>query len=731
MTETPMMLDEHHQVLLLALAQTHTPVVTLNAARHIIHVNEAFTTVLGYQPEEVIGRSPASFLISQAMNCKEMEAYQQKEWGKHQVKSETLVRRQSGDDIWMWIDSMPIIEPEQSPLAGCSVDIMIDITEDWLIRDLERNTLHALVSNLSYHELGNYMCRSVREIAPDIVPSILRVDADNLLRPWAVSMLPAPYNAAIDGVQAANGLGSCGTAVARGEPIISEDIATDPIWASIAHLALPHGFRACWSFPIWLRDGRVGGTFAFYSKKPAKPSPFHLRIIDACVKLCSLAIEREESRIQATRLMHFDALTGLPNRNSLHHYVDDFLAGNPAKPAAFFCIDIDRFSEFNDALGHAFGDRILVEIATRLQQQLLPGEFLSRGDGSEFIIVAPICDVRAAARRAENLRKLFSHKIEVAEHLLSVSATTGISVYPANGRDRSTLLGAAANAMRHAKTIGSGTFQFFNPEMNQIVQERLLLSTLLVRAIEQGRLSLHYQPQIRTGGEIYGVEALSRWRDPRHGDIPPSRFIELAEDRGLIAPIRRWALREACRQLAIWRSEARPIPTVAVNLSPLNFLENDLPDFIAQLFNEYTLEGRDLTIEITESAAMALTTDMLATVNNIRALGVGLSVDDFGTGFSSLSRLITLPVTEIKIDRSFINRFQEAKRHRLLVEAVIGLGRSLDLTVVAEGVETLPQRTLLEALGCPVLQGYFISPALSAPRLTEWLHTHASTERNG
>lgn len=251
-----------------------------------------------------------------------------------------------------------------------------------------------------------------------------------------------------------------------------------------------------------------------------------------------------------------------------------------------------------------------------------------------------------------------------------------------------------------------------------------MLGTALRRAIAGDCLRLEYQPQVRPdSGELYGVEALARWRDPEFGVIPPGRFISLAEEIGEIEAIGRWALREACRQMAVWRDEGVQVPVVSVNLSPLSFRGADLPDFVAGLLQQYALPGECLTIEITESAAMALTAGMLEVIHGIRALGVGLSVDDFGTGFSSLSNLANLPVTEVKIDRSFIDKCLQESRLQSLVMAVIGIGQNLHLTVVAEGVETEAQRELLKAHHCPVIQGYLFSRPLAPADIPNWIKT--------
>lgn len=596
-------------------------------------------------------------------------------------------------------------------------------SQEQKVRDLERDMLAALTSGLSFEELGRYLCQRVHEIAPDVLPSLLLVEfSSRTLQSWAVEYLPDHFNAAVAGLAIGEGVGSCGTAAARGTRVLTYEIATDPLWAAHRAIALVHGLHSCWSYPIKRRDGSVAATFAFYSREPRWPSILHERIISACVHLCALAVEREESRRQMNKLVQFDSLTGLPNRGRLNEYVDGLLLRSPDKEMGFFCLDIDRLQDINGTLGHVAGDQALVQLGNALQRALKSGEFLCRAEGDLFVIVISGCTISYAAVMAERLLAAVRMPVTLGGHQLSVSASIGISHYPDGELDREALFNNAKNAMYRAKEAGGDTYQFFSPEMNQMARSRLLLGAALKRAIAHQGLTLAYQPQVYTGtGKLHSVEALARWNDPKLGDVPPGRFIVLAEEIGQIDAIGAWALREACRQLAEWRRDGVAVPAVAVNLSPFNFRNRDLPEMVAALLREFGLAGTNLTIEITESAMMALTPSMLEIVHRIRALGVGLSVDDFGTGFSSLSNLMNLPVTEVKIDRSFISKSQEDRRFQAVVAAVIGLGRSLGLAVVAEGVETVGQCELLAAYRCPVSQGYLFSRPLPPSDIPAWL----------
>jgi EAL domain-containing protein (putative c-di-GMP-specific phosphodiesterase class I) len=288
------------------------------------------------------------------------------------------------------------------------------------------------------------------------------------------------------------------------------------------------------------------------------------------------------------------------------------------------------------------------------------------------------------------------------------------------------LLKHADAAMYKVKQAGGSAYRFFAADMNRVAEERLALSTSLRLAILRGELRLHYQPQIRTAdGSIYGVEALARWYDPVLGNVPPSKFIPLAEESGLIEMIGVWSLRESCRQIAEWRNAGIDVPCISVNLSPIDFQHGDLATLVAEIIAEYDLPPEMLMLEITEGVVMQEDSNALRTMQKIRATGVGLSMDDFGTGYSSLNRLAYLPICELKIDRSFMRDIESEASALAITTAVVRVGQSLNMTVVAEGVETEGQREILSELGCDVIQGFLYSPAMSAPDLESWLKQRA------
>lgn len=442
---------------------------------------------------------------------------------------------------------------------------------------------------------------------------------------------------------------------------------------------------------------------------------------------CMVVVHIDQQKI--TQLSTFNLLTGLPKRGALHRHIDElFLRGAHAHVALFF-LDLDHFKDVNDALGYAAGDSVLMAIAQRLRTEFSRQGYVSHPDSDAFVLVFPDCDAARATSIAQRIQALFRLPFNVADLALNVTVSTGISLYPGHGTSRDVLLKQANHASYLAKGTASGGYLFFSSEMNQVDQERLKLAAALKLAIASNHLHLHYQPQIwLKNGELYGVEALARWSDPVLGDIPPGKFIGLAEETGEIEGIGRWTLHEACRQMAEWRSNDIHVPVVSVNLSPINFYNSSLPQYIAYLLRQYRIPASSLTIEITEGVMMDKRPETMEVICAVRELGVGLSMDDFGTGFSCLSRLAHLPMTELKIDQSFMRDLREGSKMKAIATTVVKIGQSLHQTVVAEGVETEQQRNELRELQCDIAQGYLYSRALTASALAGWVKNRPRSE---
>lgn len=702
--------------------ETDRAVIITDTRRRIVYCNRAFTVMFGYERSEVMGRSPTALLRGRHTDPKALANLNGLAGRERGLREEVLGYTKSGREIWLSASINPI--RDQAGRFRHAVSVIADITEAKQTQMLQQRVLEALAHDRPLREVTELICRQVETITPGVICSILRVDGTGCIRPLAGPSLPPHYTQALDGVPIGPSVGSCGTAAYLGIPVLVDDIETSPLWTPYKELPLPLGLLACWSSPIKLKDGRVAGTFAFYFREKRGPSPWHERLVEACIHLCALAIERHDAKAYIDQLAYYDTLTGLPNRLMLGAKIDQSIAASVAagKQIALLFLDIDNFKDVNDSLGHSAGDALLVEIAHRLQDELRAGDIVSRLGGDEFVVMLNDCTVDDATQVADRILGTLADPVRIETMILPVSASIGISLYPRDGLNKEALLKHADTAMYEAKASGRGTHRFFSQDMNQTSQERLVVATALGDALGQGGLELHYQPQVRAEDDaLQGVEALARWHHRTLGQVPPDKFIAVAEETGLIEQLGEWVLGEACRQMAEWRRRGIVIPTVSVNLSPLNFRSRRLPDVIATVLKRHGLEPKALTLEITEGVMMDQRPETTAIVQAVHALGVRLSLDDFGIGYSSLSSITRLPIEELKIDRSFMRDLETDQNARAVASAVIRIGHSLALNVVAEGVESEAQRRFLQALRCHVLQGFLYAKALPPSDLETWL----------
>lgn len=432
-------------------------------------------------------------------------------------------------------------------------------------------------------------------------------------------------------------------------------------------------------------------------------------------------ITRErESQDQLDRLAHHDALTALPNRLLYHDRLRHAMARaeRDGEQLAVMFIDLDRFKNVNDTLGHHVGDELLKQAALALSRCLREGDTLARLGGDEFIVLLEDVDgVAGATRVAEKLMAMFEQPFEVSGYELFVTGSVGISLYPQDGRDMHMLIRNADVAMYQAKARGRNGFRFYAASMSGDGALRLRMETLLRRAIEKNEIYLAFQPQVEIdSGRLIGVEALLRWNSPELGQVAPSSFIPLAEDTGFIGQLGQWVLQDACRQMVAWEARGLSVPKIAVNLSVRQFERGGMAATVAAVLSDAGLAPARLQLEVTESAIMN-TSDALQYVNDLHAIGVALAIDDFGTGYSSLAYLKQLPVQTLKIDRSFIKDIPQDPDDEAIAIAIIQLGKSMDLSVIAEGVEREDQAAFLLRHGCNRAQGYLYGKPVSGDDL--------------
>jgi len=434
---------------------------------------------------------------------------------------------------------------------------------------------------------------------------------------------------------------------------------------------------------------------------------------------------RREAEERLRYLSHYDELTGLANRTLFKERLHEAAqrVRQSGQSLALLHIDLDRFKLLNDSLGHEVADQLLRQMSRRLTQAIPEADTLARLSSDEFAVVLDnYGSLSSLARIASRLLAKLRTPMEVGGHELVISASLGISLMPDNAREISALISQANMAMQHAKHLGGNTFQFFTDNLQACTLERLQLENQLRKAIDEGQLEVHYQPKLCLADDsINAAEALVRWQHPRLGLVPPADFIGLAEETGLIGAIGEFVLREACRQAREWQRSGQADIRVSVNLSMHQLRQGNLTSLVRQVLDETELPARLLELELTESQLLDNVENVITTFHQLRTLGVKLSIDDFGTGYSSLSYLKRFPVDYVKIDQSFIRDLSVGSEDAAITRAIIAMAHSLELQVVAEGVETEAQLEYLKSQRCDEVQGYLISPAVTATAFAKLL----------
>jgi diguanylate cyclase (GGDEF)-like protein len=449
---------------------------------------------------------------------------------------------------------------------------------------------------------------------------------------------------------------------------------------------------------------------------------------DAAMKVLSLekTIEaRVHELLKVSHLLQYDVLTELPNSTLLGDRLNQSLALSRRhdKQLAVMFLGLDRFKRINNALGHPAGDEMLKQVGRNLVATVRESDSVFRYGSDEFVVIlADVHHPQQTKGIAEKLLNAIRVPQHIAGHDLSVTASLGISIYPDDGFDAIALIKKAETAMRNVKESGPNEFRFFIDEMNQRARDQQSIESGIRLALERNEFVLHYQPKLDLGsGQVVGAEALIRWQKPGHGLVYPSDFISVAEDSGLIVPLSKWVLAEACRQACAWQAAGLPKICMSVNMSAIDFRQQDFVDGIERILKETGLEPALLELEITEGVLMQNIDTTVNALTRLKVMGVRLAIDDFGTGYSSLSYLRRFPVDVLKIDQSFIRGLSSDSNDAALVSAIISLGRSLKLTIIAEGVETLEQLDFLKAHQCEEGQGYYFSKAVEPDAFVRYL----------
>jgi diguanylate cyclase (GGDEF)-like protein len=528
------------------------------------------------------------------------------------------------------------------------------------------------------------------------------------------------------------GRGLTGTAFRTKAPCIANDFLAHPETAYWHALAEAAGTRSGASFPLLRRGTESVGVLLFTANEKHVFSEDLVELLAKLAENISFALDnfdRADEKAKADERIEYlashDSLTNLPNRemfNGLLHFTIEAARRYQRRFAVLF-IDLDRFKIINDSLGHEAGDMLLVETASRLRQNLRPGDVVARLGGDEFVVIlektAESQDVETTAR---TLLSALSQPLQLSGHECHTTASIGIAMFPGDGTDAQTLTKNADMAMYLAKEDGKNGFRFFTKAVKTPSIERLMLETSLRRAPDRNEFSLHYQPKVDLGtGQITGVEALLRWTHPDLGMVPPAQFIPLAEETGLIVPIGRWVLKQACTQSMAWLDQGLRQVSMAVNLSPRQFADENLLQDIDDALALSIMPPTLLQLEVTESMVMQNVARAIMVLNAIRSRGIRLAIDDFGTGYSSMSLMKQFPIDTLKIDRSFVRNLPNDCEDQAIAQAIISMGKALGMTVVAEGVETIEQARFLRDHGCDEMQGFLFSKPVMPEQLADLL----------
>jgi len=651
--------------------------------------------------------------------------------GEALIDMEELVPVPGSDKPIYRLTSKIPLRNERGEIVGL-IGISRDITERKRQEDLYRgqaSLLEMIARNEPLPMILEALVLLIEAQLTGIDGSVLLLDGEGTrLYHGAAPNLPGGYSRLIDGVQIGPKVGSCGTAVWRGQSVIVEDVMSDPLWEDFRAMVAPFGFRSCWSTPIATSQNNMLGTFALYSREVRRPTEHETKLVALATHIAGIAIERKRVDDRIHFMAHHDDLTGLPNRAFLKERLASILdqARRNNRKVTVAYIDLDNFKDINDGRGHATGDEVLKEIAARMANSVRASDMVVRLGGDEFLVVLvhqSSHDV-GIMRRLRELQKAITRPVRVEGGEIDVTSSIGVAAFPLDGATPQELLVNADRAMYRAKELGRNTLQYHDGTGSTAVGVPLSEQEELRQAIVSNQLILQYQPQVEVAtGRITGLEALVRWNHPVKGRVPPVNFIPLAEETGLIVPLGLWVLNEACRQARNWQDMGLKPLTIAVNVSARQFADPDFATHVAEALERHRLQARWLELEVTESTVMQDAERALAMMESLRALGVRLSIDDFGSGYSSLAALKTFPFDRLKMDRSLVEALPGDKTAVAIASAVISLAQTLKLSVLAEGVETDAQLEFLRQVRCEEAQGFRFSKPVSPEEIVILLQT--------
>jgi diguanylate cyclase (GGDEF)-like protein/PAS domain S-box-containing protein len=701
------------------------------------YVGTSIERVLGFEADELRGRS--CFELVHPDDLRRVLADFGDEVRGSAARTPTELRGLHADGSWRHLSVLATNLLDQPSVQGVVLNCR-DISRHRAVSDLlaEQSTvLERVARGMALEDTLAAVIHLVEGRVPGAVCSIGQLDESGRVRITVAPSMPAPVVAAIDDIPASSTLGRSLRAPGPAA-VIYDDLATDFRWAATRAVVNGHGLNACWAMRLNAPGtGALLGAIAVYVPEGRGPDPEELLLLERATHLASIAVERADFEATLEHEALHDKLTGLPNRSLLIDRIEQALARSRrlGTSVAVLFIDLDDFKVINDSLGHAAGDRLLQQVASRFHRPLRAGDTVGRFGGDEFLLVCEDVDGEAGATAvATRLAMELEPPFELDDTTIFVRASVGIALAGGDGtpggvtstddlaHEAESLVRNADAAMYRAKERGRSRYEIFEEDLHRQVVKRLDLERELHQAVTDDEIVVHYQPLIDVAtGTVVAVEALARWDRPGHGLVAPAEFIPAAEEIGLIIPLGERVLELAARQLVAWRDLA-PNLTMMVNLSVRQLAEERFLERVAAVLDASGIEPRRLCFEVTESA-LASGLGLVETLRQLRDTGVGFAIDDFGTGYATLDYVRRFPMANhLKIDQSFVAGLdQPGTPDRAIISAAIVLGQSLGFTVVAEGVETESQLAILRELQCDVVQGYLFSRPAPADQIAELL----------
>jgi PAS domain S-box-containing protein/diguanylate cyclase (GGDEF)-like protein len=715
-------------------------IISMTPDGNILAWNRGAEHLYGYTAEEVRGQH-FTFLVPQEHMDETMEIIARIGQGEHVEHYETIRLTKDGRRIFVNLTESPIRD-ETGAVVGIA-KIARDITqhkadEAGIVR---LNRIYSVLSGINttivrirdQQELFKEACRIAVEHGKFIFAWIGMFDAGTQqITPVARAGHEDGYLDQINLTSIEDAPGNCrltAEALTQVKPVICNDIAAEDRIENWRGEALKRGYRSLVVFPLTV-ESRPVGVFVLYAPETGVFDDEEMRLLSEMAGDISFALDNLEKEKRLNYLAYFDAITGLPNRALFLDRANQRIRAvhDGKKAFSVILLDPERFSSINETFGRQAGDDLLRQIASRLKETLDETYILARLAADNFIIATRGDDEGTGIAHVLEtiLSGIQNQPFLIGGQELRAATRAGIASYPADGEDIETLLRNAEAALKKAKLSGD-KYLFYAPEFNARVAEKLSLENKLRRALEQYQLVLHYQPKVDLkSGQICGLEALLRWNDPETGLVPPIKFISLLEETGMILEAGRWALMQAVSDSRAWQAKGLRAPRIAVNVSPLQLQQKDFVSMVADAISDVGSEAVELELEITESLIMQDIEANIQKLKAIREMGVEVAIDDFGTGYSSLSYIAKLPVNTLKIDRAFIINMASNSDDLGIVSTIISLAHSLNLRVVAEGVETTEQASLLRLLKCNELQGFLFSQGVPAEQIETFLREKKS-----